>query len=705
MGSGSDEVVIEVVAGRSGLVLAVGGDGRLHQIGFGPDVAGRRPELPVALYPLAYPTFGEEILREPALRITHADGATATRLRFVGVTRQEHRFGETVCVEMAERVAAVTVQLWYRTWTDNDLLEQWVAISNHGSSEIIVHQAASTAPALGGTNPHLTHWGGGWAGEWKPVTEPLRRGTKTVASAGGVRPSLHLPPVVLAEPDGPASEIDGLVGACTLVWGGDSRFDAEVTTHAQQRIVSGVQHVGAERRLGPGEEFVTPAALWTWSDQGRGPTSRTLHRHVRQHVVRDGGRPRAIVANTWEAVFFDLSTDVLIELVERAADLGAELFLLDDGWFGGRYPRDDDTTSLGDWDVNRSKLPEGLAPVIEATLARGMRFGLWVEPEMVNPISGLHQAHPGWAIGEPGREPRTERNQLVLDVLQPDVGAFVSGVVRRAIEDHPGVTYLKWDANRDITEAGSTALPADRQSHLPVDRIRATEAIFSEVVSRHPTIELMACASGGGRSDLATLAFFHEMWTSDDTDPVDRVRLQWGASHLLPAGILGAHVTRWGDRPIAFGAAVALSGRFGFDLDLRTLTAEEAAVLADATATAKATRHLVHGGDLHRLVSPIDNDRGALAYVDPEGSGALAFAFRLPADTADPDEPNGGADQTASAVPLRFVPAGATVQARDLTPGRPPDRAASRWVPLGTPVLDWPAGPAPAASVLELRWS
>ena len=693
MPGAQDGSVIEVLAGRTGVVLAVGDDGRLHQIAFGADVAGRRPELPVGLHPLAHPTFGEEVGREAALRITHADGATSTRLRFEAVEREPHEHGEVVRVHLRDRVAPVSVTLGYRTWPATHVLEQWVEVANDGDAEIVLHRFASSALAMGGADPHLTHWAGGWAGEWRPVTEPLRRGTKTVASFGGVRPSLHLSPVVLVEPDGPASETEGLVGACALAWGGDARVDAEVTTHAQQRLVVGVQHVGAERRLGPGERFVTPSACWTWSAAGRGPASRALHDHVRRHVVRDGLGIRATVANTWEAVFFDLSTDGLVELVDRAADLGAELFLLDDGWFGGRYPRDDDTTSLGDWDVDRSKLAAGLDPVIERTLARGLRFGLWVEPEMVNPASELHDAHPDWAIGEPGREARTERHQLVLDVLRPEVAAHVAGAVHRVLDAHPGISYLKWDANRDLTEPGSPALPVDRQSHLPIDRVRATEAIFREVAERHPDVELMACASGGGRSDLGTLRWFHELWTSDNTDPVDRVRLQWGASHLLPASVLGAHVTRWGGRPIAFGAAVALSGRFGFDLDLRTLTDDEAATLADAAATARLVRDLVQQGDLHRLVDPVGRDRGALAYVDPNGGRAVAFAFRLPDGDPGPTD----------AVALPFVPDGAGVDAIDRTP-RPRGEADRAWRPLAGPRLAWPVEPAPSATVVELRW-
>ncbi|MCU1497383.1 MAG: glycoside hydrolase clan, partial [Acidimicrobiales bacterium] len=436
--SGDQLIVIE--AARTGLVLAVGEDGRLHQVAFGTDVADRRVELPVALYPLAYPTFGEEVLREPALRVTHADGATSTRLRFESVSRDTHEFGATVRVELVDRAAELPVTLCFRTWPDHDLLEQWVEVANHGTGNVVVHRAAATAPSFAGVDPHLTHWGGGWAGEWHETRERLSAGTKTVASAGGVRSSLYRPPVVLLAPDGDATETAGRVAACTVAWGGDTRFDAEVALHGQLRLVAGQQGRGAERTLQPGERFASAHASWVWSEAGIGPTSRALHDHARRHVVRDGTEIRATVANTWEAVFFDLDPAGLAAQVDRAAELGAELFLLDDGWFGTAHPRNDDTTGLGDWEVDRTKLPDGLQPLIDHTLSRGLRFGLWVEPEMVNPRSALYEAHPDWVIAEPGRERRQERNQLVLDVLHPQVRAFVVDVVGRVLDEHPGIS-------------------------------------------------------------------------------------------------------------------------------------------------------------------------------------------------------------------------------------------------------------------------
>jgi alpha-galactosidase len=317
---------------------------------------------------------------------------------------------------------------------------------------------------------------------------------------------------------------------------------------------------------------------------------------------------------------------------------------------------------------------------------------------MVNPRSELYEQHPDWVIHEPGRDRREERQQLVLDVLRPEVREFILGVIDDTLALHPGISYLKWDANRDVFEAGSEMLPAERQSHLAVDRVRATNEIMAEVARRHPEVELMACASGGGRSNLETLRWFHELWTSDNTDPIDRVRIQWGASHLLPASVLGAHVTRWGNKPVAFGCAVAMSARFGFDLDPGAMTDDERLAAGQAFATSKRIRDLVQFGDLHRLVSPLDGPLGALAYLAPRAADAtdpavpcaVAFAYRLEDEGGDPP-----AIGVPGLVPDRRY------RVEDATPGSPDHGTAS--LQTGSDLmargLVWPHEAAPSARV------
>jgi alpha-galactosidase len=692
-----ERIVID--GGATGLVLGVGDDGRLHQLAFGgPSAVAADQAFPTLIYPLAYPTHGEELLREPALRVTHGTGSPSVRLLVDGHSEQLHPHGRLHRIELVDRVAPLLVTLCWRTWPAYGLIEQWVEVTNTGAAPSTLHQASSASPALAGDDPWFTHWGGGWAQEWTETTEPVTPGTKTVASAGGVRSSLHRPPVALFAGSGRATETEGSVLAATVIWGGDTRFDAEMGMHRHCRLIAGIQHRGAERVLDPGERFTTPPVALAWSDHGVGPTSRALHGWARDQVIRDGHRPRALVFNNWETMFFDLDTPKVSAVVDGAADTGAELFLLDDGWFGERHPRNDDLQGLGDWMVDAAKFPDGLGPLIDHTLATGMRFGLWVEPEMVNPRSELYEQHPDWVIHEPGRDRREERQQLVLDVLRPEVREFILGVIDDTLALHPGISYLKWDANRDVFEAGSEMLPAERQSHLAVDRVRATNEIMAEVARRHPEVELMACASGGGRSNLETLRWFHELWTSDNTDPIDRVRIQWGASHLLPASVLGAHVTRWGNKPVAFGCAVAMSARFGFDLDPGAMTDDERLAAGQAFATSKRIRDLVQFGDLHRLVSPLDGPLGALAYLAPRAADAtdpavpcaVAFAYRLEDEGGDPP-----AIGVPGLVPDRRY------RVEDATPGSPDHGTAS--LQTGSDLmargLGWPHEAAPSARV------
>ncbi|HEY4378416.1 MAG TPA: alpha-galactosidase, partial [Acidimicrobiales bacterium] len=631
----------------------------------------------------------------PALRVTHAGGSTITRLAFDGHHAEPTDQGEAHTVTLRDPLEGLTVRLRFATHVATGVIEQWVEVANDEPGPIVVHELAAAAPAMLGTDPWLTHHGGGWSAEWTTTTERLTPGTKVLDSKGGIRPHLYRNPFFLLAPAGPATEDEGLVVAGALAWGGNIRLAFERAPHDQLRVLCGHNPLGTDLRLEPGETFRTPTMTWAWSAAGVGPLSRRLHRYVREEVVRDGARPRAIVANNWEATYFDFDEARLVGLVDGAADLGAELFLLDDGWFGPDQPRDDDTTSLGDWEPDPRKLPRGLAPVIRAALDRRIRFGLWVEPEMVNARSTLYEQHPDWVVHAPGRERREERQQLVLDLTRPEVAEWAGAVVDRLLAENPGTSYLKWDANRDVTEPASPTLGADRQGRYWVDLARATGELMARVAARHPDVELMLCASGGGRVDLASLRSFHEVWTSDNTDPVDRVRMQWAASIYLPPLVLAAHVTRAGDRPIAFASAVAMSARFGFDVDLAALTDEERATAARAVAAYRRIRSLVQQGDLYRLVSPLETDRAALAYVEPGGSRAVVFAYQLADGT--------GASTTGGLAVSGLDPKRSyAVQAVDLSSDAVTPVVHHTGAELESGALRWPLGDAATAAIWEL---
>jgi alpha-galactosidase len=540
----------------------------------------------------------------------------------------------------------LTVEQHVRTHPASAVLEQWVEVLHDQGGPVRLLAYDSFAPfLLVSEAAEVCQFGGsGWADEWRWTTEALTPGTKTLGSLGGLQPHLQRSPCLLLSPSAPATEHGGDVIGLSVAWGGNTHVSLDVRPAAEPsaprdlRLRAGANPLGADYLLDPGRRFVTPTVAWTWSDAGRSEVTRRFHDWTRARVLRDPDRLRPLVANNWEATFFDFDEARIVDLIGRAADLGADLFLLDDGWFGTTHPRDDDTTGLGDWDPDPAKLPGGLAPLARASAEHGIRFGIWVEPEMVNPVSDLYERHPDWVLRD-RREPLEHRQQLALDPLRDEVRDFEVGVVDRTLGT-PGISYVKWDANRPVTDPGSAALPADRQANLWVDHVLATWEVMARVADGHPDVELMLCASGGGRTDHGTLRWFHEFWTSDNTDPVTRVRMQWACSHFFPAAAMAAHVTRWGGRPMDFACAVALSGRFGFDLDLGSLTAAEEATCRRAVAVARRTQDLVQQGRLHRLVSPVegeDRTRAALAHSSADGSRSVVFGYQLePGTTPGP---------------------------------------------------------------------
>ncbi len=682
-------------SGGAGYGFIVDDHGRLRQAGFGPGIdahmRGLPDGIPPALYPLAYPAYDEEPTRAPALRVTHSDGTTTTRPRVEDV----RVVGSRTDILLVDRDCPLEVTLSFCA-EDHGVLRQWASVTNRQRGAVTLHEVAVASPLLATPAPYLTHFGGGdWAAEWTMTTEALTPGTKVVESRGGVQPHLRSCPFFLLAPDGVPEESGGTVLAGALAWGGNIRFAFERTTTPALRVWCGHNPASAEYVLDPDATFATPEQIWMWSTDGMGPLSRRFHRWVRAHAVRDGDELRPIVVNNWEATSFTFDTERLLGLVDHTADLGAELFLLDDGWFGRSHPRDDDTAGLGDWEVDEAKLPDGLGPLIARADARGVRFGLWVEPEMVNPDSTLYEEHPDWVVGQPARRPRRWRHQLVLDVLQPDVAEFVCDVVDRVLVENPGISYLKWDANRPLTDPGSPVLATDRQANYWVDHTRTTWSLMETVAQRHPEQTLMLCASGGGRVDLGSLRWFHEVWLSDNTDPVDRVRMQWAASHFLPANVVGAHVTREGDRPVAFGCAVAMSARFGFDIDFAGMTDEELAVCRRAVTLYRDVRPLVQQGDLWRLVPP--DERAALSYVSPDGRRAIIFAYQLKKRTndAEPLRPRGlDPERTYEVTPV------------DLAAGPDPtwtDGERRRGAALMEEGQEWPLSEPCTARILVLR--
>ena len=439
--------------------------------------------------------------------------------------------------------------------------------------------------------------------------------------------------------NGKATETNGEVLAGSLAWSGS--FQCEFDDNGQGiRALCGINPFASAYHLRPNEAFVTPVMIWTWSDQGLGDMSRKLHDWARDFGMRDGHQTRAVLLNNWEATGFDFDFNRIVSLFDPAREMGVELFLLDDGWFGNKYPRISDNAGLGDWQPNRQRFPKGLAPLAAEAVKRGLRFGIWMEPEMVNPNSVLFHEHPDWVICQPKRELELQRNQLVLDLTRPAVQEFEWNTIKSILEV-PGITYAKWDCNRYLTQPGSPYLAPDRQSDLWIDYVQALYALMAKTARTFPDTELMLCSGGGGRVDYGALKYFQEFWPSDNTDPTVRVRTQWDYSYFFPSMAMASHVTHWGNRPMHFACSVAMSARFGMDLDLTKLPAQDKAICAGAISAYKQIRDVTAFGNLYRLEDPHEGYRGALDFVSKDHSRAVVFVFQLKEGTNVPVWPQG----------------------------------------------------------------
>jgi alpha-galactosidase len=615
MSRSNGEPCLRIATAQAAISLTIDGDGRLLQHAFGRGTCGQETGQP------AYPAFGDGWVYEPALSVVHSDGNTSTDLRVVRWTRD----GNTTRIELKDAAYPFFVDLFFRTFPLEDVFETWTVLRHEEAGSVTLDAYASSSFDFGAGEFWLTQFHGDWADEANMVEEKLGYGIKVLDSKLGVRAHQFRAPWFILSKGSPASEDAGEVFGGSLAWSGSFRFSFEMLPKGQLQAVCGINPFASTYHLEPGESFETPRMVWVWSGNGTGELSRKLHQYMRREVLRDGDRPRPVLLNNWEATYFDFDEKKIVSLFDGARNLGMELFLLDDGWFGTKYPRDGDTQGLGDWATDPKKLPNGIKALTYAAQEKGLRFGLWFEPEMVNPKSELFEAHPDWLIQQPQREHRLQRNQMVLDLTRPEVREFVYTVLDKTLFENPGISFVKWDCNRYLTQPGSPYLGPDRQSHLQVDYVRALYDVMARLAKDHPSVEVMMCSGGGGRVDYGAMQFAHELWPSDMTDPIRRIFIQWGFSHFIPAMATANHVTRWGGRPLKFCFDVAMSGRLGMDVDVDKLSSEERAYAASAIADYKGIREVVQLGELYRLESPYLGPRSALMFV--RGDRAVAFVY------------------------------------------------------------------------------
>lgn len=638
-----DAQTVRVSTNNTDLVLKVSPKGRLYQVYFGDKLknAADYDNLTCNTYAASdgavstrghevYAGSGNEDYFEPAVAITHADGNMTTYLYYKGVETKAIDGGTETIITLQDNKYPDTVKLHYAAYDKENVIKAWTEISHNEKNPVTLWRYSSTMLYFDASKYFLTSYHSDWAKEGQPETVQLTAGKKIIDTKLGTRAAMHTEPFFELGLNEPAKENEGNVVLGTIGWTGNFRFTFEVDNVGGLRVIPAINPYASDYKLRAGETFTTPEFIFTTSSTGVGQASRNLHDWARRYQVNMGMGDRLSLLNNWENTGFDFDQKSLAELMKDAKDLGVDMFLLDDGWFANKYPRKDDHAGLGDWDVTHSKLPEGIPGLVRDAKAAGVKFGIWVEPEMVNPKSELFEKHPDWVIQQPNRETYYYRNQLVLDISNPKVQDYVFGVVDRIMTENPDVAYFKWDCNSPITNIYSPYHKAN-QGNTYIDHVRGVYNVMSRIKAKYPNLPMMLCSGGGGRMDYEALKYFTEFWCSDDTDPYERLYIQWSLSKFFPAKTMGSHVTNWNKKTsVKFRTDVCSSCKLGFDIDLKPLKGtDDYTFVQQAVKNWTRLKPVILDGDQYRLVSPYETDHSALNYVSKDKSHAVLFAYNL----------------------------------------------------------------------------
>lgn len=638
-----DAQTVRVSTNNTDLVLKVSPKGRLYQVYFGDKLknAADYDNLTWNTYAASdgavstrghevYAGSGNEDYFEPAVAITHADGNMTTYLYYKGVETKAIDGGTETIITLQDNKYPDTVKLHYAAYDKENVIKAWTEISHNEKNPVTLWRYSSTMLYFDASKYFLTSYHSDWAKEGQPETVQLTAGKKIIDTKLGTRAAMHTEPFFELGLNEPAKENEGNVVLGTIGWTGNFRFTFEVDNVGGLRVIPAINPYASDYKLRAGETFTTPEFIFTTSSTGVGQASRNLHDWARRYQVNMGMGDRLSLLNNWENTGFDFDQKSLAELMKDAKDLGVDMFLLDDGWFANKYPRKDDHAGLGDWDVTHSKLPEGIPGLVRDAKAAGVKFGIWVEPEMVNPKSELFEKHPDWVIQQPNRETYYYRNQLVLDISNPKVQDYVFGVVDRIMTENPNVAYFKWDCNSPITNIYSPYHKAN-QGNTYIDHVRGVYNVMSRIKAKYPNLPMMLCSGGGGRMDYEALKYFTEFWCSDDTDPYERLYIQWSLSKFFPAKTMGSHVTNWNKKTsVKFRTDVCSSCKLGFDIDLKPLKGtDDYTFVQQAVKNWSRLKPVILDGDQYRLVSPYETDHSALNYVSKDKSHAVLFAYNL----------------------------------------------------------------------------
>ena len=585
---------------------------------------------------------GESMNKFGGLAVIHADGVTSTALTATGAEIVPDAPGMThLVISMKDAVYPFFVKQHFRAAEASDVVETWVELSHEEPAPVKLIRMDSLAlvfPLLA-KEYYLMTLTGQWASEGQISEAPVALGqTISMTSRSGVRSAFGNNPSFMLSIGGRSTETSGRVLGGTLAWSGTWSISVQRDCVDTLAINAGADTGNGAYTLDPKRTLTTPKMVLTYSANGKGQVSRNFHRWARDYQLRDGHLLRPVLLNSWEGAYFDFTEKTLTDMMDGVKQLGGEMFVIDDGWFArGKYARDDDKRGLGDWVVNEKKLPHGLAWLAGQAKERGLKFGLWVEPEMANTASELVDAHPDWVMREKTRTLRQGRGgtEVVLDLSNPAVRDNVFSQMDKLYASIPDLSYIKWDANASIMNAGSAYLGADRQPNIWFDYTEGLYDILGRLHAHYPQMLVNACSSGGGHMDYGFLRYADEFWASDDTDARERVFIQWGASQFYPACAIDAHVTVVPNHqthrttPLKFRFDVAMAGRLGFELHPKNMKPDEVAFAQRAVVDYKRLRPVIQQGDLYRLVSPWDHSYASLMYVNEDASKAVVFLWGL----------------------------------------------------------------------------
>lgn len=593
-----------------------------------------------------YPSYGSTDFRIPAMEIEQENGSRITNFTYVShaifggkpklsglpatYTEQDEE-ADTLEILLRDELLQIELTLRYTIFNHENAIARSVSFKNKGTQTCKLNTAMSLSLDLPDAEYEWIQFSGAWSRERYVKTRRLQQGIQSVGSTRGCSSHMHNPFVVLKRPS--ADEFQGEALGFSLVYSGNFLAQAEVDTYQVTRMMLGIHPLGFSWCLEPQEQFQTPEAVMVYSCEGLNGMSQIFHRLYRTRLARGEWRDkeRPILLNNWEATYFDFTEEKLLKIAAKAKEASVQLFVLDDGWFGNRTH---ETSGLGDWWPNTDRLPDGIRGLSEKIEALGMKFGLWFELEMANKDSELYRMHPDWILQTPGRNISHGRKQYVLDFSRKEVVDYVYGLVEKILAESK-VSYIKWDMNRSITECFSAGYKAEQQGEIFHRYILGVYDLYERLTQRFPHILFESCASGGGRFDPGLLYYAPQAWTSDDTDAVERLKIQYGTSFVYPVSSMGAHVSITPNHqlgritPIKMRGDVACFGAFGYELDLAKLTEEEQQAVKEQIAFVKQYRKLIHSGTFYRLKSPFEGNIAAWMVVSQDKKQAILAYYKV----------------------------------------------------------------------------